>query len=133
MRHFIGSLVVGSFVLMGVPPIAAGQSVASGAPIGLAADSDSTADRDSYTRKARDEMQEWRQKLHDFGEKAEAKGRASSVAAKHDLNEAWTKTEAEADKLQSASAADWESAKISYEKTSRDLADAWDKIRSEDK
>jgi CRISPR/Cas system-associated protein Csm6 len=78
-------------------------------------------------------MQEWQQKLHDFSEKAEAKGQASTIAAEHDLNGAWTKTEAEADKLQTASAADWESAKISYEEASRDLAGTWDKIRPEDK
>jgi hypothetical protein len=41
------------------------------------------------TQKARDDMQGWRQKLHDFGTKPEAEGRTVENAADSDLNKAW--------------------------------------------
>ncbi len=50
-------------------------------------------------------------------------------AAETELKAAWTKADAEQQKLQSASAEAWESAKISFEKASHDLKEAWDKIR----
>jgi hypothetical protein len=49
------------------------------------------------------------------------------------LTKAWTKAEAASRKLQTVGAKDWESAKTSFEKASRELAEAWDKIRSPDK
>src|SRR5579863_4418636 len=119
-------------MLIGTLPAAAGPSISPAMSIQLTpgsyAGAHATADRDSYAQKARAELQEWQQKLHDFSEKAEAAGRKDTIAAEHDLNEAWKKTEAEARKLQTASAAEWESAKISYEKASRELADAWHRI-----
>jgi hypothetical protein len=54
-------------------------------------------------------------------------------AADNQLKIAWAKTQVEAEKLQTASADGWESAKISFEKASRELSDAWDKIRPQDK
>jgi hypothetical protein len=75
-------------------------------------------------------MQDWQRKLHDFGEKAAANGHAAADAAENDLNAAWIAADADARKLQTATAEGWEDAKISFEKASRDLADAWDKIRT---
>ncbi|MGC2201257.1 MAG: hypothetical protein WA633_14065 [Stellaceae bacterium] len=115
---------------------AAGQStltLGSGAPVQLAAGGDSTADRDTYTQKARDEMQEWQRKLHDFSAKAEAKGQEAGNAAENDLNKAWAQAEAASRKLQTVGAESWESAKTSFEEASRELADAWHKIHPEDK
>jgi hypothetical protein len=116
-------------MLLGALPAAAGQSISSNSPIQLAAAGDSTADRDTYTQKARVSVDEWQQKLHDFSEKAKVKGQQEGNAAENELKAAWTKVEAEQHKLQSASAEGWESAKISFEKASHDLKQAWDKIR----
>jgi hypothetical protein len=99
----------------------------------LAANSDLTADRDTYAKQARDEMQEWQRKLHAFRKKAAAKGEETGYAAENDLNKAWTKTEAASRKLQTAGTQGWDSAKTSFEKASGELADAWDKIRPQDK
>jgi hypothetical protein len=135
-RMRTASIVIGSLVLIGALPAAAGQSTFSpsgSAPVRLAANGDSTVDRDTYLQKARDEMQEWRRKLHDFSAKAEANGKEAGNAAKTDLNKAWTKTEAASRKLQTAGAEGWDSAKASFEKASRELADVWDKIRSQHK
>jgi hypothetical protein len=118
-------------MLIGALP-AAGQSLpatGSAAPAHSVAGAGPTTDRDTYTQKARDDMQQWQQKLHDFSENAKAKGQQAGDAAGNELNAAWTKTLAEAQKLQTTGADGWESAKASYEKASHELADAWDKVR----
>ena len=122
MRIFTGSIIIGSFMLIGALPAAAGQSelvLGSSAPIRLAASGDSTSDRDTYTQKARDEMQEWQRKLHAFSKKAEAKGKEASNAAENDLNKAWAKTKAASRKLRTTSIQGWESAKTSFENAVR--------------
>ena len=129
MRIFFALIVIGPLMLLGALPAAAGQSISSNSPMQLAAAGDSTADRDTYTQKARVSVDEWQQKLHDFSEKAKVKGQQEVNAAENELKAAWTKVEAEQHKLQSASAEGWESAKVSFEKASHDLKQAWDKIR----
>ncbi len=129
MRILFASIVIGPLMLFGALPAAAGQSISSDTPIQLAVGGDSTVDRDTYTQKARVSVDEWQQKLHDFSEKAKAKGQQEGNAAENELKAAWTKVEAEQHKLQTASAEGWESAKISFEKASHDLKEAWDKIR----
>ena len=133
MRIILVSIVIGPLMLFGALPAVAGQSISSDTRIQLAAGGDSTADRDTYTQKARDAMDEWQQKLHDFSEKAKAKGQEEGNAAENELKAAWTKAEAEQHKLETASAEGWESAKISFEKASHDLKEVWDKIRPDDK
>jgi hypothetical protein len=133
MRILTASIVIGPLMLVGGLSAAAGPSIAADAPVRLAAGSDSTTDRDTYAQRARAEMQEWQRKLHDFDETAEAKGRKAGNAAENDLHVAWTKVEAAGHKLQTASAEGWESAKVSFEKASHELADAWDKVRAQDK
>jgi len=133
MKILTAAIVIGPLMLIGALPAGAGQSISSDTPIQLAAGSDSTPDRDTYIQKARDEMQEWQQKLHDFSEKAKAKGNAAGNAAENDLNEAWTKAKAASDELQTAGADSWESAKTSYKEASHELAEAWHKIHPEDK
>jgi hypothetical protein len=130
MKIIFASIMIGPFMLFGALPAAAVQPISFDTPIQLAVGSDSTADRDTYTQKARDAMQEWQQKLHDFGQKAKAKGQEEANAAGNELNAAWTKADAEEHKLETASAEGWESAKISFEKASHDLKEVWDKIGS---
>jgi hypothetical protein len=128
MRMLTVSIVIGPLVLIGALP-AAGQSplaLGSGAPVPLAAGADSAADRDTYTQMARDKMQEWQRKLHDFSARAAAKGKQLDNAAENDLNKAWTRAKAASSSLQAVGAEGWESAKTSFEEASRELADAWD-------
>jgi hypothetical protein len=135
MRILSAAMVIGPLVLIGALHAAAGQStlaLGSGAPIQLAAGGDSTADRDTYTQKARDEMQEWQRKLHDFSEKVVAKGKEAGNATENDLHEAWTKAEAASRQLQTVGAEGWESARSSFEKASHELAETWHKIHPED-
>jgi hypothetical protein len=134
MRMHTASIVIGSLVLIGALPAAAGGqstiSPSASAPVRLAANGDATVDRDTYMQRARDEMQEWRRKLHDFSAKANANGKEAGNTAETDLNKAWTRTEAASRKLQTVGAEGWDHAKASFEQASHELADAWDRIRS---
>lgn len=128
MRILTMSIVIGPLMLIGVPPVA-GQSKSPDPQIQLTANGNSTADKDSYTRNARDEMRAWRQKLRGLGETVKVKGHEAGAVADSELNAAWIKTRSEEHKLNLATAEDWESAKASFEKADRELADAWDKAR----
>ena len=135
MRFLTASIVFGPLMLIGALP-AVGQPTpppGSGLSIRVAAGGDATADKDTYTQMARDEMQEWQRKLRDFGDKAEAQGKEAGTAAENDLNKAWTKAEAASRHLQAAGAAGWENAKSSFEQASRELAKTWHKFHPEDK
>ncbi len=134
MGFLAAATVFGLFALIAALPVAAAQPTvapAAGTSVRMAAAGDATADRDSYTQKAQDEMQEWRQKLRDFGAKADAKGNEAGDAAKNDLHAAWARAEAASRQLQTASAEGWDSARASFDTASRELADAWHKVHSE--
>jgi len=133
MRFLTASIVIGPIMLVGALSAAAGPSIAADAPVRQAAGNDSTADRDTYAQRARDQMQEWQKKLHEFDERAETKGQKAGNAADNDLHAAWNRVEEAGHKLQTASAEGWESAKVSFEKASHDLAETWDKVRGQDK
>ena len=136
MKFLTTSIVIGPLMLFGALPATAGASahpLGSVVAIQLAVAGDPAGDRDSYTQKVRDDMQEWQRKLHDFGDQAEAKGKAAGNAANDDLNQAWTKAKAASDKLQTMSAEGWDSAKASFEKASHELADSWHKVHPDDK
>lgn len=67
MRFLVGPIIAALALASAVP--AAAQSnlgSGSGASARFAAALDSTADREAYTRKARDDMQEWQRKLQAF-------------------------------------------------------------------
>jgi hypothetical protein len=132
MKILTTSIVLGPLVLISTLP-ATGQRIPAGTLVQVAAGSDSTGDRDTYTLRAWNEMQEWQRKLHTFTEKAEVKGKEAGNAVEDGLNAAWAKTQTESRKLQTASAEGWESAKSSYEQASHELADAWEKVRLQDK
>jgi hypothetical protein len=128
MRTLIASIVVGPLMLIGVQQVA-GQPTSSGSQSHLVADGNSTAERETYTRGAGDEMREWRQKLQNFDETAKAEGHEAGTSADNALNAAWIKVRAEENKLRVATAEDWDLAKVSFEKADRELADAWHKAR----
>jgi hypothetical protein len=74
-------------------------------------------------------VDQWKQKVHDFGETAKTTGQQGSAAAKNDLDKAWTKAKVAADGLKTAGADGWQTAKMSFEKAKSDLANTWDKIK----
>lgn len=115
------AVVVSMLVALGVPP-AAGQAAA---PPGMAA----APNRGSYLQRAEAELDGWRMRLDGMEDKAEATGQAAATAAEADLRTAWVRTEAGARNLRTATAAEWDEARSSYEQASRDLQRAWDKSR----
>jgi hypothetical protein len=52
----------------------------------------------------------------------------ANVASQKDFNAAWAEAETASQKLETASAADWESSKSSFKKASQKLAAVWQKI-----
>ena len=128
MRILTVSIVMGPLMLVGVLP-AIGQVNSAAQPTQSTSNGNSTPERDSYMRKERVEMREWRRKLHGLGETMKVKGQEADAVTDNDLNAAWTKTRAEEHKLRIATAEDWEFAKASFERADRELADAWDKAR----
>ena len=137
MRILAASIAIGSLMAIGVLPAAAASQVnfvaGSGGSIRLAAASASTAERDTYTQKARNEMQEWQRKLHDFGGRTQAGASEVHAKATSDLNRAWSETKDASARLETASAEDWARAKTSFRKAADRLAVAWHRVDSEKK
>jgi hypothetical protein len=136
MRMLATATVIGPLLLIGALPAAAGQSTLTpitGATIQLADAGGKTADQDTYTHEAKVEMRAWRRKLRDFGVTTKADGTEVRDATDKDLKVAWSKAKIASRNLQAASAEGWESAKVTYDQASRDLADAWHKVRPDDK
>ncbi len=131
VRRLVATMVILPFMLVGGLSAATAQSVAAATSTRSASGTDATADRESYTQKARDDLHAWQLKLSDFDDKAEKTGRKDLASAKHDLHEAWARTATETDKLKDSSAEGWQSAKLSYEKASNELAADWDKVRKD--
>jgi hypothetical protein len=135
MRILPASTVVGSFLLIGLIGTlpAAGQSIQPPQPAAssrMAAATDWKTERDTYVQKAREEVQEWQRKLHDFSEKTRTKTSEAGITAQSDFNTAWKETEDAFRKLETVRAEDWESAKMSYNKASLKLAAIWEKIKT---
>jgi hypothetical protein len=136
VKLLTAAIVIGPLALLGALPAAADPSTRdhrARATAQLAVAGDPAGDRDSYSQKARDDMQEWQRKLHDFGDKTEAKGKQVGNAANDDLNQAWSKAKEASDKLQTMGADGWDSAKASFERASHELADSWHKVHPDDK
>jgi hypothetical protein len=124
MKFLTRSIVIGLLIQVGSLPAASAQQPA---PTGGA----STDDRTAYTMKAREEMQSWDQKLHDFSARAAAKGKEVGNATERDLNRAWVKADAAARELQTATAREWTRARNSFERASHDLSETWNRSHAE--
>jgi hypothetical protein len=83
----------------------------------------------TYLEKARTDLQDWRRQLDAFDARVETEGQADGRAAADRLNLAWARTQTEAAKLQAAGADGWERAKASFEDTSREFTESFDKVR----
>ena len=128
MKYLTLAIVIGPVMLIGALPA---RALDANAPVRLTATGDAT-DRDTYAQTARDDMQEWQRKLQTFAKESASEGTSAETAAEHDLNVLRIEGEAASRKLQTVSAEGWASAKTSYEKASRDLAEAWHKVRPDD-
>jgi len=136
MRILTAAIAIAPLMLIGALPAAAGHSTfAFGwcAPVRLAGGDDLTPDRGTYNQRTRDEMREWRRRIDDFSQNAEANGTEPGSAAEGELTRAWTNAQVAAADLLTAGPESWESAKTSFEKASRELADTWSKIRPQNK
>jgi hypothetical protein len=117
MKLLAAAIIIGSLMVVGGVP-AAGQS---------------TADRDAYTQKAREDIQAWQGKLRDFNVQAEVKGRETGKAVDTELSVAWNKAAAASRRLQLMGADGWQSTKVTFEKAHHELTEAWRKAQTDAK
>jgi hypothetical protein len=101
------------------------------AEIELAEAGPAAGDRASYAEKAHAEVKEWRVKLDQFGDSAKTKSTQAWKSASEDLNAAWARTREASSRLETAGAAEWDSAKVSYKQASDALALKWAKVRAD--
>jgi hypothetical protein len=133
MKYLVATaIVIGPLMLVGAVA-AADQPIPPDGPIHWTAGTDSVTLRETYMQRTRAELQEWRTKLYGFSERAKAEGKKDDDAAEQGLNAAWTKTQVESRNLQTVSEDGWETAKASFEKASKELAEAWDKAQPQAK
>jgi hypothetical protein len=133
MKILATAVVMAPLMMFGIMPAASQSDPGTGASVRLVATHDSTADRETYTQKARDEMQLWQQKLHDFDAKAQAKATDAQTRASKDLDSAWTEAKSASDRLDTAGVKDWSRAKASFQTASHKLDLAWRKIDPDNK
>jgi hypothetical protein len=129
----ITALIVGAPVLVAGLPIAPHpvSSQITNAPL-RRVDDTFAARKDAYLQKSRQEMDEWRSKIHIASERAEAKGHEASARAQAHLNRAWSATERNWQMLQTESAEGWDRTKGAYERSTAELRAQWHKIHPED-
>ena len=128
-------LVVGGplLLMVGLPAMADHPTPlpVNGTLLKLADDEDFAARKDAYVRKMRDEMAEWRRKVHATGERTEAEVHDASVDAKAHLDRTWSATERASRKLQAESAEGWDKTKTAYERSTAQLRAQWHKLHPE--
>jgi hypothetical protein len=132
MRALAAAMMIGPLMVFGslsAPAEQPPERRGAGVSIRVAAADDAATDRDSYAQAASAKVQEWQRKLQGLERTTEAAGKKAGDAADEDLNKAWTGTETAARELRIATAEGWENAKAAFEKASRELAEAWHRIR----
>jgi hypothetical protein len=136
MNYLIATIMIGSLALYGAQPSAAqtrpaAQQTTPVLPSGTTAHAvarDAATDRQSFTLKARDEVQAWQKTLADFNAGLAAKATTAQAKASKELESAWAETKAASDRLETAGEKDWTSAKTSFDTASHKLALAWHKF-----
>nr|WP_294514738.1 hypothetical protein [uncultured Rhodopila sp.] len=131
MRNAIAILLALSLPI-GIEASARAQPVPPDVGTHMAVNADSPGRRDLYIQKSEEELDDWQAKLLRFDEETHARMQKNRSASLAGLLAALDKAEAGAYKLQTISADGLEDAKISYEKATSELADAWGKVRPED-
>ena len=124
MKFLTLATIIGPLMLIGTLP-GVSPAIAADSNVKMVSTHDSDADRESYRQKARSDVDDWHQKLNNFGDRTEIKSKAAGRHAKRDLDAAWARTETASRHLQTASARQWHHAQASFETASRELADKW--------
>jgi hypothetical protein len=130
MKYLSAAIVMGALTLSGAQPVAAQTkpdkpSATATHPVAR----DDVAARQSFTQKARYDVQAWQKKLADFNARLAAKATTAQAKASNDLDSAWAETKAASDRLETAGEKDWTSAKTSFDTASHKLALVWHKVK----
>ncbi len=135
MKNLTTPIVIGMLALAGISLSAAQSKPLSdkGTTVGVATSHDPAAERTSYTEQAQGEMRVWEKRLHAFNAKVESKTTETQTSASKDLDSAWSRTKTAWNQLETSSADDWTSAKVSFQAESHKLGVAWRKLNPKDK
>jgi len=128
-------IVAGPLMAVAGPPAVADHPaplLVNGSLLKLADDQDFAARKDAYLQRTRNEMAEWRKKMHAAGEKAEAEAHEASADTKAHLDRTWNATERSWRKLKAESAEGWDKTKHVYERSTAELRTQWHKLHPED-
>ena len=124
-------VLLGGLLTLSAMSSAAGQASRTGTSVVQpAAASDAADNQETFRARVRNELAEWRVKMQGFNKRTQADGKRHADAAETRLRKAWNKTKVEASRVQSATERDWEGVKASYDTAARELAAAWDKVRT---
>jgi hypothetical protein len=134
MKLLFAPIVIGTLALTSASPAVAQSKPADKATsVGLSTTRDPTAERNSDTQQAQEEVRVWEKRLRDFEAKAQVKVTAAETSASKELNDAWTETKSASSQLETAAEADWNGAKDSFKKATDKLVVAWNKVNPADK
>jgi hypothetical protein len=88
-------------------------------------------ERDSFTLKAQNDMQDWGYRIHDFAIAAIASGQHVDTSAEDDLTVAWHKASVASEALSNAGDEAWNRTKDTYVVAEAALASAWARLHAE--
>jgi hypothetical protein len=117
-------LVLGGLLTFASALPAAGQP----APTAPQVEQATPSGQATFSARVRNELADWRGKMDSLDQRVDATGHRTADAAGVSLRAAWIRTEDAGQKVQTASAQDWDSVKASYESASHELALEWDKL-----
>jgi sporulation protein YlmC with PRC-barrel domain/ElaB/YqjD/DUF883 family membrane-anchored ribosome-binding protein len=87
-------------------------------------------DMDEYLRQAKQEMQEWQNKVDAYAEKARRKGSEAAKEAKQSMEAGWSKVQEQWQRLENASQEAWEETRQGYENARDAFQKEWNKTTS---
>jgi hypothetical protein len=135
--NILAALIVGGPLMTMAGPSAVADHRApllvNEAPPKVADNDDFASRKDTYLRKTRNEMAEWRKKISAAGERTEAEGHEATADTKAHLNRTWAATERGWRKLKAESAEGWDKTKSAYEKSTGQLRVQWHQLHPDDK
>jgi hypothetical protein len=110
---------------------AAGQERGPGDVSSAVPASPSQAERDSYVREQKSQLDAWAERLERLQEESKAAGGAMATEARERLDGAWSSLQTRWRELQGAGAATWAATRRSFERAWEEFHEAWDETTGE--
>lgn len=86
------------------------------------------AGHDAYLQRARNLFQLWRVRMNDWGERAQITGGKIGRQARKNLDKSWSNLKSGWERLETAEAHGWHSARAAFDKASARMRTAWQEL-----